>query len=817
MATPPFDPSNEPLGSSDPRIRDLNTRNLDRAVNANGPGKWWDRFGLEHPTLWLLGQLQAAANAIVGGGDDITQAWRNAISAPVVNRIADEPLAYTTSLADGNGTARPPLQLSGAPQENIRQSVGASGRTFIISAPGQIALRSMIPVSESSGLSEISVLTGVRPAESVFDGEQFASIAWYDNTKTRLETTESTDYYRGQLESVSRVFNFTVGPAGSGADVEAPLDAKYAIPYLGLDGTTGEIFASVLSASFVNPRLATSENLIQESTLAEKGVDLKTTFTPGTTGSAFDFTNSLLMSETPVLSERFPDSVSITSDVVVSSRSGTYEAVVRRYKGRLHPGGNPEAAGQLETSEPLVKDTAATTIGISSVVTPRSFSMLLSQTATGQSGRIQLWANGRYLGSGFANTPGLMGLFIDGAVDGSGVNGQPLPGRFNPERPVSILILLKPGVGLSEFWVNGELVDTFTKPAEIYQTRTQILNNANTGPGGDFNVLGGRLLSVDRELSDEEKEAAGRWLADAFDVPWRLPNNTSYGVLNAVGAYALVIDEGGPRNVNDFPDPVFSVNKEAPLYPASMTKVITSMVLLDNIPDTSAEIEMIEGDQTGGSGNNINPGDILTISDALYNMMLPSSNVTTTVVARTVGTLLLDGAPGDPVDRFIEEMNRKARTLGMRNSNFENASGLANSAMVSTAEDMCKLCASVLSYPDIYNRWGKPTHELNILGPNARTVTINHSIPIIDDPEVLGGKTGTVGANPGGSEWSRNLMYWIKLPNGNIAAAVVMLVGGSSSERYIDAEELIEWLKTYYRWPISDVSLIMAHPPSSVT
>lgn len=804
-----------PIGSNSPLDRDDNTKNYDEAINSRVDETWIDRFGVERPSLALLEQMRDAANAIVGGGDDITQAWRKAISSSVVNRIADEPVAYTASLAGGNGTARPPLMLSGDTSGNIRDSVGASGRTFVISAPGQIALRSMIPVSKSSGLSELSILTGVRPKESIYDGDQFVSIAWYDKYKNRLTSTPTTDYFRGQLGSASREFMFSIGAAGTGADIEAPVGAMYAIPFLGLDGTTGEIFASVLSASFVNPRLATTQSLIDKSTAGNTGVDLRAFFKDGVQGSAFDLANSLLLSREPVVGEEFPVARSITSDVTLRNTSETYRALARVYKGSIRPGGNDEAPGQLQASEPLIQNNGSTVVvGFSLVSTAQSYGMALSQHAAGQAGRFQVWVGGRYTGAAFTRAPGQMGVFIEGASGGSGINGQPAPGRFSPDEPVSVLFVLKDGPRACEFWVNGELADKFTKPAEIYQTSTRFLNNASTGPGGDFNVLGGRLISIEADLNEDEKHAVGNWLAASFNTAWERANDTDYGLLNAVGAHAFVINEGGPRALMDYPDPIFSVNPDQPLYPASMTKTLTSMVLLDNIPDTSMTIEMRSGDETGGSGDNIDAGDILTIDDALYNMLLPSSNVTTTVVARTVGELILGGEPGDPIDVFVGEMNKKAAAIGMTNSNFENASGLARDAMVTTARDMARLCASVLSYPDIYNRWGKPTHELNIMGPNARTVEVNHSIPIIDDPEVLGGKTGTVSASIGDEGYTRNLMYWMGLPNGNIVAAVVMNVGGSSSNRYIDAEELIEWLKTYYRWPISDISLITTHPPT---
>lgn len=283
---------------------------------------------------------------------------------------------------------------------------------------------------------------------------------------------------------------------------------------------------------------------------------------------------------------------------------------------------------------------------------------------------------------------------------------------------------------------------------------------------------------------------AGQWCAAAYDDKWDREFLEGREVMpNALGGVSYLISgSSAPQKLNQYNDlrPLFLASFQQILYPASMTKVLTTMVMLDNIADMGAEIEMIEGDQTSGSGNNIAPGDILTISDAIYNMMLPSSNVTTSVVARVVGGMLLNGEGGDARARFVEAMNAKARQLGMLSSSFTNPSGLSDAAMVTTPEDMARLCANVPNYPEMFNRWGVTEHELNILGPNARTQIIGHSAGQILNArdDFQGGKTGTVFSSPLGS-YSANFMWIGRAPNGNYTANVVMLV--TDEDRYADA------------------------------
>ncbi|MGP9510831.1 D-alanyl-D-alanine carboxypeptidase family protein, partial [Halomonas sp. AOP43-D1-39] len=311
---------------------------------------------------------------------------------------------------------------------------------------------------------------------------------------------------------------------------------------------------------------------------------------------------------------------------------------------------------------------------------------------------------------------------------------------------------------------------------------------------------------IHRALDANEVAVAGQWCAAAYDDKWDREFLEGREVMpNALGGVSYLISgSSAPQKLNQYNDlrPLFLASFQQILYPASMTKVLTTMVMLDNIADMGAEIEMIEGDQTSGSGNNIAPGDILTISDAIYNMMLPSSNVTTSVVARVVGGMLLNGEGGDARARFVEAMNAKARQLGMLSSSFTNPSGLSDAAMVTTPEDMARLCANVPNYPEMFNRWGVTEHELNILGPNARTQIIGHSAGQILNArdDFQGGKTGTVFSSPLGS-YSANFMWIGRAPNGNYTANVVMLV--TDEDRYADASGLQSFVFDSLRWPLS--------------
>src|SRR5690606_9883599 len=163
--------------------------------------------------------------------------------------------------------------------------------------------------------------------------------------------------------------------------------------------------------------------------------------------------------------------------------------------------------------------------------------------------------------------------------------------------------------------------------------------------------------------------------------------------------------------------------------------------------DLSYELQMQAGDETIGSGNNISIGDTFSLHDAIANMLLPSSNVTATVVARTFGQLLLndEGSPeGNAVTRFISEINAKAAAIGMVSSHFNNPHGLPVGGQTTTSRDMSLLLFEAMNYPAILSVWGQTEYEMQITGANARTQQIASSVSMISDSDILGGKTGTI-------------------------------------------------------------------------
>ena len=129
------------------------------------------------------------------------------------------------------------------------------------------------------------------------------------------------------------------------------------------------------------------------------------------------------------------------------------------------------------------------------------------------------------------------------------------------------------------------------------------------------------------------------------------------------------------------------------IYPASMTKVMTLIVVAENLPNKDCLHDTItvsqdiydEMKRQGSSGIGLEPGEKLTVESLLYALMLKSDGIAACELARYVA---------GSVEDFVELMNQKAEKMGLSNTHFENPTGLFHPNHKST----CREIASIMAY-----------------------------------------------------------------------------------------------------------------------
>lgn len=144
---------------------------------------------------------------------------------------------------------------------------------------------------------------------------------------------------------------------------------------------------------------------------------------------------------------------------------------------------------------------------------------------------------------------------------------------------------------------------------------------------------------------------------------------------------------------------VYAKNEHQELYPASLTKIMTALLVLEAIDsgklsmdqELTASASAFEGLSSDGSTANIQVGEIMTVENLLYCMLVVSANEACDILAEAVS---------GSVDAFVDAMNAKAQELGCKNTHFANPNGLHDSQHYTSAWDMYLITKSALEYED---------------------------------------------------------------------------------------------------------------------
>lgn len=180
------------------------------------------------------------------------------------------------------------------------------------------------------------------------------------------------------------------------------------------------------------------------------------------------------------------------------------------------------------------------------------------------------------------------------------------------------------------------------------------------------------------------------------------------------------------------------------IYPASMTKIMTAVIALESFSDLDREITLSEDifyalDGQDATQAGFQPGESVRIRDLVYGAILPSGAECCLALA--------DEAAGSE-EAFAEKMNQKASSIGMKNTNFRNCTGLHDPEHYSTTYDIALLLRYALNndtFRDVITSHFHSTPGTNVHPDGITyysTMFKNFSDTTVTGGEILGGKTG---------------------------------------------------------------------------
>jgi len=151
---------------------------------------------------------------------------------------------------------------------------------------------------------------------------------------------------------------------------------------------------------------------------------------------------------------------------------------------------------------------------------------------------------------------------------------------------------------------------------------------------------------------------------------------------------------------------LYSKNIDEKLYPASLTKVLTAILVVENCnmqDEVTINASAINNVQSGYLTAGIKEGEILTVEQLLNLLLISSYNDVANALAEHVaGT----------TEEFVQMMNKKAVEIGCTNSNFTNCNGAHNVEHYSTAYDLALIGKYAIQYDEIKNIVCKIYYEL---------------------------------------------------------------------------------------------------------
>jgi D-alanyl-D-alanine carboxypeptidase (penicillin-binding protein 5/6) len=258
-----------------------------------------------------------------------------------------------------------------------------------------------------------------------------------------------------------------------------------------------------------------------------------------------------------------------------------------------------------------------------------------------------------------------------------------------------------------------------------------------------------------------------------------------------------------------------------PLDFASTTKMMTAYLVLEL---AKAEGKVLEeevafsqrADDTVGSSAELRAGERLPVRELLYGLMLPSGNDAATALAEHFGRrmepeggMAKDHEPAKPADkpplpsgeragvrgevrddalaRFVAQMNRTAKKLGMERTRYANPHGLTAQGHVSSAADLALLAAAAMKN-DLFRQYVSTRQRgCTVTGPGGyrRHVVWQNTNRLLEIEGYAGVKTGTTSA-------AGACLVSFGTRNGR-SLIVVVLGSAAPDARYIDTRNLFRW------------------------
>jgi D-alanyl-D-alanine carboxypeptidase len=243
-----------------------------------------------------------------------------------------------------------------------------------------------------------------------------------------------------------------------------------------------------------------------------------------------------------------------------------------------------------------------------------------------------------------------------------------------------------------------------------------------------------------------------------------------FPTLSAQGVIATDLDSGIT---------LYEKNADAPLLPASTTKIVTALVSLDAY-QLDQVLTVGKGVSVDGQKMGLYTGEKMKFENLLYGLLVYSANDAAETLAQDY--------PGG-YGAFISAMNQKAKDLSMTNTYFDNPVGLDTDGQRSTAKDLIRASEVAMRNANFSKVVG--TKNIVVTDESGKKSYVLQNVN-----QLLGTTPGVMGVKTGWTENAReNLVTYIERDGHKVMIALL-----GSQDRFGETKELIDWIFTNYKW-----------------
>lgn len=270
-----------------------------------------------------------------------------------------------------------------------------------------------------------------------------------------------------------------------------------------------------------------------------------------------------------------------------------------------------------------------------------------------------------------------------------------------------------------------------------------------------------------KSVPDPRHPQVKAYFSDNQPIP-KLSSEAEDIQVSATGVYVIDLNSGTV---------IYQKNPHKKHAPASLTKIMTSIVALDYYKEDTI-LKVVNAQRSLGNTIDLNKGDELFAVDVVHGLLIPSGN--------DAAVTLAENYPGG-YKSFIDKMNQKVAELGLENTQFSNVSGVEGPAHYTTAHDISMIAINALERPLFKNIISQKNATFKSL--KGTKYTVQSTNILLNKPGYFGVKTGWT------PEAGECLVLLAERDSHPILITVL-----NSQDRFGEAEKITNWAYKNHTW-----------------